>query len=69
MSADDDVAPSTPSTPPGSRAENGLMLVKLIGDLLSTPWHLAVFFCTRGGRKRRLLATLRDAAARSGAGR
>ena len=47
-----------PTPPPGSRLENARMLLALLTDLASTPWHLAVFVFTRGRARRQLLAAL-----------
>lgn len=48
--------------PPGSRWESAWLGLQLAGDLLSTPFHLLAFVCTRGRQRRRLLDELRKAA-------
>ena len=47
---------------PGSRLESAWMARLLAGDLLSTPFHLLGFLCTRGRQKQRLLDALRESA-------
>ena len=48
--------------PPGSRWESAWVALQLAGDLLSTPFHLIAFLCTRGRQKQRLLDELRRSA-------
>lgn len=48
---------------PGPRAEVVLVLLQLAGDLLSIPFHLAMFLCTRG-RVRRAFRHALDESAR-----
>ena len=57
-------APSAPAegpVPPGSRWESAWLALQLAGDLLSTPFHLLAFLCTRGRQRRRLLDELHKA--------
>ncbi len=56
-------ARTAPSAPPGSRLENALMVLHLAGDLLSNPFHLALFLLTRRAHRRQLARALQDAAA------
>lgn len=51
-------APAARPVPPGSRLESARMVVALLTDLASTPWHLAVFLFTRGRARRELRAAL-----------
>ncbi len=47
-----------PEGAPGSRLETGLLLLQLAGDLLSVPFHLVAFLCTRAAHRRRFRAAL-----------
>ena len=44
--------------PPGSRLECARLVLALLTDLASTPWHLVVFVFTRGSARRQLAAAL-----------
>ena len=56
------IAPPPAPAAPGSRWESVWLALLLVQDLLSTPFHLAGFLCTRGRQRRRLLDELREAA-------
>lgn len=58
MSARQSEAP--PSAPPGSRFEQALLVVKLVGDLASIPFHLLLFLATRRAQARRLAEDLTE---------
>lgn len=47
---------------PGSRWESMSLALKLAGDLLSMPFHIAAFVFTRGRQRQALLDELREAA-------
>lgn len=47
--------------PPGSRAEQLLLVLTLFADLLSVPFHLAIFLCTRGRQRKRFNQTISEA--------
>jgi hypothetical protein len=55
-------APADGPVPPGSRWESVWLALRLAGDLLSTPFHILAFLCTRGRQRRRLLDELHKAA-------
>jgi hypothetical protein len=52
-------APSRAASRPAGRAR---VLLWLAGDLLSIPFHLVVFLCTRSRHRRELRRALEDAA-------
>lgn len=52
------LAPALTPVPPGSRIEQLLMIGKLLADLASIPFHLALFVFTRGRHKRRFAEAL-----------
>ena len=49
-----------PATRPASRWETLVLLVKLAGDLLSVPFHLALFVVRREGHRRRFRRSLEE---------
>jgi len=51
-----------PSGNRGNRLETLWIVMKLLGDLASNPFHLAAFLLTAPARRRRLLAALQEAA-------
>ena len=59
----------TTPTRPGSRLESAWLLLQLLGDLLSTPFHLVVFLSRRSAHRRRFLASLGRADTRQAGGR
>ena len=52
-----------PTAPPGSRRENALLWLRLAADLLSNPFHCALFLLTRSRQRRALRRALTEAAA------
>ena len=50
------------AAPPGSRAESVLMWLHLMADLLSNPFHFAMFLLTRSRQRRALERALKEAA-------
>lgn len=57
-------APLAPLAPvaPGSRWESAWLALLLAADLLSTPFHLVAFLCTRRRQRQQLLDALHEAA-------
>ena len=54
-------APPEPVAP-GSRWESAWLALRLAGDLLSTPFHVVAFLCTRRRQRKALLEALQKAA-------
>ena len=50
-----------PTVPPGSRAEQLLLVGQLLADLASIPFHLLVFLFTRRRHQRRFVAAMTEA--------
>jgi hypothetical protein len=56
------IAPTAAPAPPGSRAEQAVLALKLLLDLLSTPFHLLAFLLTRSRHRRALRRALEESA-------
>lgn len=55
-----DTAPELPPTPPGSRAEQLLLVLTLFADLISVPFHCAIFLFTRSRQRKRFNQTMSE---------
>ena len=49
-----------PAQAPGSRLETLVLIGKLVGDLVSVPFHLVAFLLTRNAHRRRFRHALEE---------